>query len=372
MSSALAVVSSNATLLIGVLLLGIALGAVVAIVAHGWRPRGPAQEATGDLSAAKGRIDAQLGHVRRELDRVVEVVSQLERGRERAYGALSTQIAEASQRTAELADTTRSLREALSSTKARGQWGERMAADVLELAGFVEGVNYVRQRSLESGGTPDYAFLLPQGRQVRMDVKFPLDNYLRHLRAENDAQGDQLRRAFLRDVRARVTELGRRGYDDDEESVDCVLLFIPNEQLFAFIAQHDPELFDRALGQRVVCCSPLTLFAVLAVIRQAVDSFLLARTSDEILGLLGGFSDQWERFTVQMDTLGTHLDRAQRAYEGLSTTRRRQLERQLDQLELVRQERGLDAVPTPATDRAGAEARQGPRRANATMHSHEG
>ena len=68
----------------------------------------------------------------------------------------------------------------------RGQWGERIAEDVLRLSGFLEGVNYLRQHTLtDSGGRPDYTFLMPNGLVMHMDVKFPLDNYLRFLDAES-------------------------------------------------------------------------------------------------------------------------------------------------------------------------------------------
>ena len=67
----------------------------------------------------------------------------------------SSQLREAGRHTQVLAETTQSLREALSSTTARGQWGERMADDVLRLAGFVDGVNYRRQQALAGlGGHP--------------------------------------------------------------------------------------------------------------------------------------------------------------------------------------------------------------------------
>ena len=46
-----------------------------------------------------------------------------------------------------------------------------------------------------------------------------------------------------------------------------------------------PGLIDDAMGQRVVMCSPLTLFAFLGVIRQAFDNFMIEQTSDQILGL---------------------------------------------------------------------------------------
>ena len=50
-----------------------------------------------------------------------------------------------------MASTTGQLREALANTRARGQWGERMAEDVLRLTGFVEGVNYLKQAPIERG-----------------------------------------------------------------------------------------------------------------------------------------------------------------------------------------------------------------------------
>ena len=114
-----------------------------------------------------------------------------------------------------LAETTQSLREALSSTTARGQWGERMAEDVLRLAGFVDGVNYRKRQAIAgSGGIPDYTFLLPQGLSLHMDVKFPLNNYLRFLDASSDVERERHRKEFLKDVRLRLKEVTSRGYGD--------------------------------------------------------------------------------------------------------------------------------------------------------------
>lgn len=297
---------------------------------------------SGELERSRALIDQQLHGLRTELERVTGLVGQVERDRAAQYGRLEQRLQAAGEQTAMLADATRSLREALSSTTARGQWGERMAEDVLRLAGFIEGVQYHKQKAVAGGGVPDFTFLLPEDRRVHMDVKFPLDNYLRYLDADSDAEAAVARRRFLHDVRARVAELAGRGYIDPEETLDCVLLFIPNEQLYAFIHEHDAGVLDEALRRKVVLCSPMTLFAVLAVIRQSLEHFQLARTSDEILSLLGSFSQQWERFTEQMDKLGRAISTTQRAYDDLAGTRRRQLERPLDRLDDLRQARGLE------------------------------
>ena len=308
----------------------------------------------GERLGAEGRvIDGQLAEVRGELASVAALVRELERDRESKFGDLAGQLRFAGEQTAALADTTRRLREALSSSKARGQWGERMADDVLRLAGFVENVNYRRQRSAGDGGIPDFTFLLPAGQVCYMDVKFPLDNYLRCLDADVDLERLRYRRAFLADVRGRVRELAERDYSAAERSVDVVLLFIPNEQLYCYVQEHDPALLDEALRSKVVMCSPLTLFAVLAVIRQAADSFTLEQRSQEILGLMSGFTRQWGRFVDQMDKLGRRLEGAQRDYDALVGARRRQLERQLERIEDLRAREGpalgnaTDAGPPP-------------------------
>ncbi|MDP9405317.1 MAG: DNA recombination protein RmuC, partial [Actinomycetota bacterium] len=309
------------------------------------------ERASGDLDAKKALIDAQLATMNGELAKVTGLVRQLEGDRARTFSVLSEQLRSAGEQTARLAETTQSLREALSSTTARGQWGERMAEDVLRLAGFVENVNYRKQRAIAEG-RPDFTFLLPRDMQLHMDVKFPLDNYLRYLDATTDGERDAARTAFLRDVRARVRELSRREYAAGEDCLDCVLLFIPNEQLYAFIQQTDAAAVEEALRSKVVFCSPLTLFAVLAVVRQAMDNFMLERTSNEILSQLGAFRRQWDKFSDQVDKLGRGLQSATRAYDELVTTRTRQLQRPLDKLDDLRVARGLavagDDYETPA------------------------
>jgi DNA recombination protein RmuC len=283
-----------------------------------------------------------------QLERLGDVVARLHRDSAAQHGQLVQGLADATTSTRALAETTQHLREALASPKARGQWGERMADDVLRLAGMVEGVSYRKQTGLAGGAIPDVTFLLPGGRVLHMDVKFPVDNYLRHLEAGTDAERDASAKAFLRDVRARVKELSGRGYIDAERTLDEVLLFIPNESVWAFIHERDPQLIDLALGQKVVLCSPVSLFAVLAVIRQAVEQTRLERTSNEILECLAGFGQQWTKFAEALDVVVKRFDTAQRGLEEVTGPRRRQLERQLDRIEDLRAARGLADLPVPS------------------------
>ena len=291
-----------------------------------------------DLDSKKSLIDQQLATMAAKLEQVSTLVQDVEAERARSFGELNVQLTRQHEGLADLLHTTQTLREALSSTKARGQWGERMAGDVLRLAGFVENVNYRKQRAVESGtGIPDYTFFLPNNLLLHMDVKFPLDNYVRFCDATSDIEQKRYRADFLKDVRARVRELAARDYiDASGGTVDFVLLFIPNEQLYAFIHEQDDAILDDAIKQGVVFCSPLTLFVVLALIRQMVENFRLARTSDEILGLLGEFLDQWGKFKGQMEKVGQRIEATATAFTNLAGTRTNVLERSLHKIDALR------------------------------------
>jgi DNA recombination protein RmuC len=115
--------------------------------------------------------------------------------------------------------------------------------------------------------------------------------------------------------------------------------------VYSFIHQHEPGIIDTALAQKVVLCSPCTLFPVLAVIRQSVESFLVEQTSSEILDCLAGFTHQWEQFTDKIEMVGKRLESTRTAYEELNGPRRRQLERQLDRVDDLRTRHELDADP---------------------------
>lgn len=287
------------------------------------------------LNREREQVSAQVDGVESELRRVADLVATLQKERAEQNGQLTTGLSQALAATTSLANTTNSLREALASSRARGQWGERMADDVLRAAGFLEGTNYVRQKKLSGGGVPDYTFVLPAGRVVHMDVKFPIDNYMRWLDAD-DAAKPRYVKAFKIDVRNRIKELTGRGYVDAESTVDYLLAFVPNESVYGFLHENDPELIDVALSQKVVLCSPTTLFAVLAVIRQATENFMIEQRSYEIMAAVTGLREQWEKWCEPIEKMRRGLDSAQKAFDDLAGTRSRQFERQLERLECLR------------------------------------
>lgn len=318
------------------------------------------QTAAGEqaLEGKKKLIDARLEEMQTRLTSLNDLIQRVDKQRAESFGMVAGQLEKATQATHRLQDTTGQLREALSNPQRRGQWGERMAEDVLRLVGFVEGVNYHKQKRLADGTIPDFTFLLPSNQCVHMDVKFPLANYLKMLDAAEESAELSYRNQFLKDVRSRVKEVTSRAYIDPAAgTVDYMLVFIPNEQIYSFIHEHDAGLLDYALQNKVVLCSPLTLYAILAVIRQAAANYRLHLASRQILELLAAFKKQWDKFVEGMDRMGDRLESATREFEKLKGVRTRTLERQLDRVEDLRSlEQQLDtAQPAPSDDGAASD-----------------
>ncbi|HBH61074.1 MAG TPA: DNA recombination protein RmuC [Nitrospiraceae bacterium] len=294
-------------------------------------------EGRKDLEGKKELIDKSLTEMDKTLSDVRLKIEAVGKG----TVEVSTLIKKHEDVTLRLKDTTEHLKEALASSKKRGEWGERMAEDVISLAGMVEGINYIKQKTLVgSSGRPDYTFLMPNDLKINMDVKFPLDNYLLYLNASSDHDRKRYRDELLRNTKTMIKQVTTRDYiNPADNTVDYVLIFIPNEQVYSFINEADMTIMDEALKQKVVLCSPFTLYAVLAVIRQAVENFSLEKTASEILKLLGEFSKQWNAYKDKFRVMGDRLDAARNEYDALITTRSNMLERPLKKIDELRSQK---------------------------------
>ena len=290
--------------------------------------------AESKFSDLVGKSDEQLGKNKELIDSTLkEMKSDLKSLSDNTI-ALKSQMEESRKSVGELSDTTSQLRQILSSSQARGQWGERMVKDILDFIGLVEGINYSKQSQVSDWTErPDFTFFLPDDKSLNMDVKFPLAHYEKYLAADNELEKEAEKKAFLADVRNRVKEVSKRGYIDPKGStVDYVLLFIPNESIYAFLNQEDSGLIDFSLEKKIMLCSPITLYAVLSLIRQAVSNFAMEQKAGEVQAQVGVFAKQWIKFIEKLDALGKTLGTVSSHYDELRGTRLRALEKPMDKI----------------------------------------
>ena len=295
------------------------------------------------LEGKKALIDQALTTVAERLEQIRVFVQRTETDRQKHYGEMA-------ERLAALAASTEGLRAALAGSKRIGEWGERMTEDVLRLAGLQEGINYLKQSAeMAESGKPDFSFMLPNDLVANMDVKFPLEKALAYLDAD-ESQRPARAKEFVQAVRGHVRAVAGRGYINVAGgTVDYAIVFIPNEQIYALALELDPDLMDFALKQRIVLAGPLTLYAMLVVMRQAAESANVMRTANEVIQLLADVETQWAKYKEAMDKMGRRLDDAKKEYDALVSTRTRAMDRPLGRIEDIRTARGLPAAEDDQT-----------------------
>tara|TARA_B100000035_G_C20916722_1_gene516585 strand:- start:307 stop:987 length:681 start_codon:yes stop_codon:yes gene_type:complete len=210
-----------------------------------------------------------------------------------------------------------------------------MVKDILNHLGLRKDINFKTQSGSKEG-KPDFTFILPQGKRLNMDVKFPWDHYANLFSVNGESEKETERKSFLKDVKGHIKTLSKRDYIDPADgTLDFVLMFIPNEGIYAFLNKPktgEDNLVEFAMDNKVLLCSPITLFAILAMVRQSVQSFHLESKAVEVQDLVQAFKNQWGKFIEKMDALGKSLGTVNTHYENLSITRRNALEKPMEKI----------------------------------------
>ena len=249
---------------------------------------------------------------------------------------LRNKLEDSQKETINLRETTVDLKNILSNSQSRGQWGERMAKDILNMMGLIENINYTYQDPVISGEKPDFTFNLPKEKKLNMDVKFPLTHYEKFISSKTDFEKEIEKKAFLNDVKNHVNSVGKKGYINSD-TVDYVLLFIPNESIYSFILENEKtvNILEIAFSKRIVLCSPITLYAVLSLISQAIKSFSAEKNALKLQLMVEEFYKQWSLYSESMNKMGRALNSAKTEYEALSGARTNKLDASLEQIKTI-------------------------------------
>jgi DNA recombination protein RmuC len=245
------------------------------------------------------------------LRNVDQRLSEAERDRVAAYARLTEQVAA-------LGATTHSLSKALRTPAVRGRWGEMQLRRVVEIAGMVQRCDFDEQPTLTGDNgrqRPDLIVHLPGGKQIVVDAKAPLEAFLdAQDAADEDVRTTRLR-AHARQVRDHMDKLGGKAYWEPlGSSPEMVVMFLPGETLFSAALQHDLELIEHGLRQRVLLASPITLIALLTTVAHSWRQEALADSYREVARLGREFYERLATFADRLDDVRKRLDGAVQAY----------------------------------------------------------
>lgn len=267
-------------------------------------------------------------NLQKELERsqkgVVDLKSQ--------NAAIREQLANTAKITEGLQVSTEGLKNLLANNRLRGEWGEQVAEDLLMAAGFVEKVNYLKQTSTTEG-RPDFTILLPDGYKLNVDAKFPFDDLITYQEAKTETEKKRALAAFNTAVKNKVREVSTKDYIDPEnQTLDFVLMFIPNEMIFSFVYEKLPDINQYCSERKVVLAGPFGFTAVLRLVLQAHKNFHHEKSLVQILGLISKFQEEYAKFGDSMEKLGRQIDTAQKTFLEVEGTRNRQLTRVVEQI----------------------------------------
>jgi DNA recombination protein RmuC len=228
------------------------------------------QLALRNLTDREKSVEGMLAPVREALQKTHEQITRIERERAESFGALRSSIEGVTLGRLRWQRETRNLVTALRRPEVRGRWGEMTLRRLAELAGMVEHCDFAEQVHLageERSLRPDMIVNMPDGRQLVVDVKTPLDAYLSAIEAGTEEERALAVRRHAQAVVERVKQLSSKAYwAQFERSPDFVVLFIPGDQFLTAAVAEIPNLLEDAIRQDVIIATPTSFVALLKAV----------------------------------------------------------------------------------------------------------
>ena len=236
---------------------------------------GQNQEARQTLEAKEQAIRNLLDPLGAALKNLDEQARAMETQRSGAYAkveALVENIQKSIPASLDALKTeTSQLISALRAPKTRGNWGELQLKRCVEYAGMVQYCSFLEQVTARDEGDkllrPDMTIQLPNGREIVVDAKTPLDAFL-DASGHADPAAQKLRfEAHAQRVKTHLRELAGKAYwRQFEKAPDFVVCFLPSEALFSAALEADPSLIEFGAQSHVVMATPTTLIALLRAV----------------------------------------------------------------------------------------------------------
>ena len=212
--------------------------------------------------------------------------------------------------------------------KFQGDWGETILEQILENSGLIEGEQWKHQVTLrdEKGSAalneetnrsmkPDVIVHFPGKRDIIIDSKVSLKAYMEYLAAEDETVRAVHLKEHVASVRRHIDELAAKHYNKyNKNSLDYVMLFIPNEPSYFVAMEADNALWNYAYKKGIVLISPSNLISTLFVVNSLWTRERQQRDVQRIVDTANAIYDKFVNFVDNFGKIETALEKAQEAY----------------------------------------------------------
>jgi len=265
--------------------------------------------AKGDLEKRQESIAGMLKPLEEQLKIYQERLAQSESKQAGAIGEVRTQLESLGLQSQNLANETIRFRMVLSSSQARGRWGEETLRRVVEAAGMSPHCDFTEQEQQQEG-KPDMVVRLPGNRTIIIDSKAPDFDVVERLRAATEQERTGILQEHASKLRGTIKALAARNYpSQDANAHDCVVMFLPAESVFSLALEADPELIQWSTQQHIMLATPATLIALL---RSVSISWLQHDQTQNSRRIADEASELFKRVSVFIE----HFAKIRRGLEG--------------------------------------------------------
>jgi DNA recombination protein RmuC len=205
--------------------------------------------------------------------------------------------------------------------KLQGDWGEEILSSLLSSYGFQEGVEFdlQKQHKNEAGEKfkPDVILHLPEGKDVVIDSKVSLKDYVDYVA---DQSNEEALKKHIASIDTQIKNISIKEYENLEgvRSLDFIFVFIPIEGALLLALQHKHSLFDDALKKNIMLVSPSMLSMSLKTVNFMWQTDKQNKNADEIARQAAGMYDKLALFIDDLDKIEGQLDKTK---EGFSSAR---------------------------------------------------
>ena len=277
-------------------------------------------QAINEFDKKEKAIENLLNPIKETLSKTEQQIHDIEKERKESYGALHKHLETMAHTQSSLQDETRKLVNALRRPEVRGQWGEMTLKRLAELAGMVEHCDFFEQeqvRTDEGALRPDMIVRMPDGREIVVDVKTPLDAYISAIEAVDDSERQIHLKRHTQNVKQRINELADKAYwDQFKNAPDFVVLFIPGDQFLSAALDQEPAILENALARQVILATPTSFVALLRAVGYGWRQEQLAENAEHIKTVGEELFGRLQKFTNHLQKLGRSLNSSLKDYNS--------------------------------------------------------
>ena len=239
---------------------------------------------------------------------------------------LDAQLANLANMNLTLSKEAENLAEALKGgKKTQGNWGECQLSRILEISGLRLGQDYETQESFINEDKklyrPDVIIHLPQNRDIVVDSKVSLTDYLDAVSTDDEAEQQKSLQKNVAAIKAHIDELSAKEYQKllKDRTLNYVIMFIPVESAYIAALDYDRYIYDYAYKKNVILATPLSLLPTLRTIENLWRIDSQNQNVQKIAELGGKIYDKLAAFVEDMKTLERGMEQANKAYTNAMT-----------------------------------------------------